>query len=78
MYLENNLASKIQQSQHYTSEWDVGGAVPYNLMIYVLQSGVVLPMTTLFFYAFLSSTYSTKESLYDSLVLCIIDFVMLL
>ena len=29
MYLENNLASKIQQSQHYTSEWDVGGAVPY-------------------------------------------------
>jgi hypothetical protein len=31
-----------------------------------------------FFYAFLSSTYSTKESLYDSLVLCIIDFVMLL
>ena len=29
MYLENNLASKIQQSQHYTSERDVGGAVPY-------------------------------------------------
>ena len=29
MYLENNLASKIQQSQHYTSERDVEGAVPY-------------------------------------------------
>ena len=29
MYLENNLASKIQQSQHYTFERDVGGAVPY-------------------------------------------------
>ena len=29
MYLENNLASKIQQSQHYTSERAVGGAVPY-------------------------------------------------
>ena len=29
MYLENNLASKIQQSQHYTSEWAVEGASPY-------------------------------------------------
>ena len=29
MYLENNLASKIQQSQHYTSERAVEGASPY-------------------------------------------------
>ncbi|WP_287606972.1 hypothetical protein, partial [Ruminococcus sp.] len=30
MYLENNLASKIQQSQHYTFERAVEGASPYN------------------------------------------------
>ena len=33
MYLENNLASKIQQSQHYTFEWAVEGASPYNAEI---------------------------------------------
>ena len=40
MYLENNLASKIQQSQHYTSERDVGGAVPYKCVAigFVFQS----------------------------------------
>jgi hypothetical protein len=39
MYLENNLASKIQQSQHYTSERDVGGAVPYkrDRIVFVLS-----------------------------------------
>ena len=33
MYLENNLASKIQQSQHYTFERAVEGASPYNAEI---------------------------------------------
>ena len=31
MYLENNLASKIQQSQHYTFERAVEGASPYRV-----------------------------------------------
>ena len=33
MYLENNLASKIQQSQHYTSERAVEGASPYTKIL---------------------------------------------
>ena len=39
MYLENNLASKIQQSQHYTSERTVEGASPYkrDRIVFVLS-----------------------------------------
>ena len=40
MYLENNLASKIQQSQHYTFERAVEGASPYNAEIMqILNTG---------------------------------------
>ena len=40
MYLENNLASKKQQSQHYTSERAVEGASPYNAEIMqILNTG---------------------------------------
>ena len=39
MYLENNLASKIQQTQHYTSERTVEGARPYkrDRIVFVLS-----------------------------------------
>ena len=39
MYLENNLASKIQQTQHYTSERTVEGASPYkrDRIVFVLS-----------------------------------------
>ena len=59
MYLENNLASKIQQSQHYTFEWAVEGASPYNAEIMqILNTGDTRSPLQLF-----GLVYSSAKSL---------------
>ena len=59
MYLENNLASKIQQSQHYTFERAVEGASPYNAEIMqILNTGDTRSPLQLF-----GLVYSSAKSL---------------